>query len=59
MNTIYARLAIIVVLVMVFGEFAPGPTNAVLALVLLGIILSRYQAFSAIAPYVAKLTGGK
>lgn len=41
----YATLTIAVVVVMLLAEISPEVVNAFLLLLLLGIVLGRYQAF--------------
>lgn len=43
-----ARIAIVVLIVIALAEFAPKAINAILVLVLVGMVLNRFQAFKGI-----------
>lgn len=40
------RLVIVIVLTIALAEFAPDLVNAILLLILIGILLSRWKSFS-------------
>lgn len=47
-------------IVVLLAEFIPGPVNAVLILVLVGLLLAQYQSFSELLAQIGTITlGGK
>jgi hypothetical protein len=50
-----ARLIIVILLVVALAQVAPEAVNAVLALVLIGIILSRWRSFQGITQIIGTL----
>lgn len=52
-----ARLVIVILLVIALAEFAPDIVNAVLGLVLVGIVLSGWRDFAGITKIFATIGG--
>jgi hypothetical protein len=53
----FGRLVLALVVVMILAQFAPEPTNYILALVLVGILLSKSETFKSL--FVTVSTVGK
>lgn len=52
-----ARLVIVVLIVIALAEFAPDAVNSILALVLVGIILSGWKDFAGITKIFSTIGG--
>jgi len=52
-----ARLGVAVVVTMLLSEVAPGAVNAVLILILIGLVLGHYSSFTFMAEWLGKLAG--
>jgi len=52
-----ARLVIVILLTVALAEFAPEAVNALLALILIGIVLSHWKDFQALTKVIATLGG--
>lgn len=50
-----ARLIIVILLVVALAQIAPEAINAILSLVLVGIILSRWKSFQALAQVIGTI----
>lgn len=50
-----ARLIIVILLVVALSQVAPEAVNAVLALVLVGIVLSRWKSFQGLTQVINTL----
>jgi hypothetical protein len=51
----YARLFVVFIIVILLAEIMPEAVNAVLLLVLAGIILGHYTAFAGIGALIQKI----
>lgn len=54
-----ARLIIVLLLVIAISQIAPEATNAILLLVLIGIVLSRWKSFQGLTQIVGTLGKGE
>lgn len=54
-----ARLIIAILLMVALAEVAPDLVNAVLALLLIGIVLTNWKSFSGLSSLLASLGGKK
>lgn len=52
-----ARLVIVILLVVALSEFAPELVNAVLAIILIGVVLSGWREFQGVTKIIATLGG--
>lgn len=50
-----ARLVIVILLVVALSQVAPEAVNAILILVLIGILLSHYKSFQGLTSILANL----
>ncbi len=53
------RLIIVIILTVALAEVAPDLVNAILSLILIGIVLSHWKAFSALFSVAATLGSEK
>ena len=51
----YVRLTIAILIVILLAEVAPEAVNALLALLLVGLIVGRWQAFAGLAYIIASV----
>ncbi|WP_322510722.1 hypothetical protein [Chloroflexus sp.] len=51
----YIRLAIAIIVVLVLAEFAPEAVNAVLILLLVGMLLGRRRSFEMLAAFIGTI----
>ena len=52
-----ARIGVAVIVVMLMSSVVPEVINAVLILVLVGLVLGHYSSFSFMADWLAKIAG--
>lgn len=52
----YPKLAVGILIIYLFSEIAPGFVNAVLILVLVGLVLAQSGKFAALADWVSTIT---
>ena len=53
----FARLGVAVVVTMLLSEAMPEAVNAVLILILIGLILGHYSSFTFMSDWLGKLAG--
>jgi preprotein translocase subunit SecF len=54
-----ARLGVAVIVTMLLSEVAPEAVNAVLILILVGLVLGHYSSFAFMADWLGKLSGDR
>lgn len=52
-----ARLVIVILLTIALAEFAPDMVNAILGLILIGIVLSNWRSFQGITKIISTIGG--
>lgn len=57
MIALTARRVLVVLLILLLAEWVPGLVNAILALVLVGLILGHWSSFSFLAVWLTAIFG--